>query len=365
MQTVDPDVAREVWEWVRGKRWCPPGDLQQPSYTFPLGATQILLLQVGENLVQVPVTSDLEDASASPIFWGEWAVLARVDAGTRAALLQASRKVRPLGAEQSNTSVLLEGGRERLIAKIFRVLHAGDHPEVELPNALRGWEGVPALVAHLDLPGGVCSGVVSEAIEDATDGFDYFRSGVYDPDAARALGRTVAAMHERLYTAFGAGPESTPAKRLNTNDVPEEFGDSLAVFAEPLRDAVTETARIHGDLHLGQCLRKPDGSWVVLDFEGEPLRPLSERTEPDSPLRDVAGVLRSFDYALEPTARDAAQSEFLAGYGEQIDPDILNVYEIEKALYELRYEQQFRPHMAHIPLAALRRKLGPYERMDT
>ena len=143
--------------------------------------------------------------------------------------------------------------------------------------------------------------------------------------------------------------------------------------------------RIHGDYHLGQVLRTLDDDFAILDFEGEPSRPLEERRAKASPLRDVAGMLRSFDYAAEtlrrangadPVAVDAwyraARDAFMAGYDDTVagdavlrrgwDPDsrpaVLAAFEVHKALYEARYELNNRPDWLDIPLNALRRIAG-------
>ena len=131
--------------------------------------------------------------------------------------------------------------------------------------------------------------------------------------------------------------------------------------------------RIHGDLHLGQVLAAPGRGWVLLDFEGEPLRPLAQRSRPDSPLRDVAGMLRSLDYAAGAVAlehdRDVtdwssrAREAFLAGYtqGAGIRAEdaslrvLLAAFEADKAVYEALYEARNRPDWLPIPLSALER----------
>ena len=134
--------------------------------------------------------------------------------------------------------------------------------------------------------------------------------------------------------------------------------------------------RTHGDLHLGQTMLSPRG-WVVLDFEGEPARPLPERRQKRSPLRDVAGMLRSFSYVTagarcsvapkRPTDwEDRARERFLVGYqravdrsllppGQQATEQLLAVFELEKAVYELRYELNNRPDWVAIPVAGILR----------
>ena len=136
--------------------------------------------------------------------------------------------------------------------------------------------------------------------------------------------------------------------------------------------------RIHGDYHLGQVLLAQN-DFVIIDFEGEPARPLAERRGKSSPLRDVAGMLRSLAYAAE-TARSRgtdpptgweheARSAFLSGYASAIDPALLpasagererllTACELEKALYELRYELDNRPDWVHVPIAGILRLLA-------
>ena len=135
--------------------------------------------------------------------------------------------------------------------------------------------------------------------------------------------------------------------------------------------------QVHGDYHLGQVLHSPVRGWVLLDFEGEPLRPLSERLEPDLALRDVAGMTRSFDYAAQHATvglspgdprraaalawSSEARDAFLAGYGDGggehilADPRLLRALELDKAMYEAVYETLNRPTWVDIPMSAVRR----------
>jgi trehalose synthase-fused probable maltokinase len=136
--------------------------------------------------------------------------------------------------------------------------------------------------------------------------------------------------------------------------------------------------RTHGDYHLGQTLYTPRG-WVILDFEGEPARPLIERRQKRSPLRDVAGMLRSFAYATSAIEilhgrkapedfEERAREQFLGHYFSSIDPtlmpggeaainNLLSIFELEKAIYELRYELNNRPDWTPIPVAGIVRLL--------
>ncbi|HET9074940.1 MAG TPA: hypothetical protein VFN48_10200, partial [Solirubrobacteraceae bacterium] len=152
--------------------------------------------------------------------------------------------------------------------------------------------------------------------------------------------------------------------------------ERLAEF--PRLSSVGRFIRIHGDLHLGQTLARPDGTWVVLDFEGEPARALTQRRMKRSALRDVASMLRSFAYAAAAVQRaggpDAADVEararetFLSTYlhevdasllppGEQSVENLLNIFELEKAIYELGYELDNRPDWVAIPVAGIERLL--------
>jgi trehalose synthase-fused probable maltokinase len=149
----------------------------------------------------------------------------------------------------------------------------------------------------------------------------------------------------------------------------EEVRERLRLIATP--GSVGRIIRTHGDYHLGQVLWA-DGDWVLLDFEGEPARSLPERRRKRSPLRDVAGMLRSFAYAASaagagPGWEERARGEFLEGYLGAIDQKVipsgdalervLAIFELEKAVYELRYELDNRPDWVHIPVAGIQRLL--------
>ena len=160
---------------------------------------------------------------------------------------------------------------------------------------------------------------------------------------------------------------------------------ALTPYAERIRAVYAAAAaaewpplqRVHGDLHLGQVLHTRTNGWVLLDFEGEPLRPITERRSPDLAVRDVAGMLRSFDYVSGAVAEDdgatvrawviAAQEAFLDGYAATVGtgpgaPDtLLAAFELDKAVYEAIYETRNRPDWIGIPLAAIGR-LAPLDR---
>jgi trehalose synthase-fused probable maltokinase len=318
---------------------------------------------------------------------------------------------RPIASEQSNSSVVFG---ENAILKVYRRVEAGVNPELEMLRFLgeRGFRHVPELLGWYEYegrPADATLGVVQEFIADGRDGWELVLDGLAgDPDSLleplRALGRTVGEMHTVL-ASDPTDPVFAPEERGNESlalytasldeaieraflDLPEdERLEPIAHRGEELRDQLRDLAgiggagmaiRVHGDLHLGQVLRS-DRGWTILDFEGEPARPLPERRTKSSPLRDVAGLLRSLAYAplaarlqrdADPPAEweQRARVEFLDGYLDAIDPtllpatkreidQLLAIYELEKAVYELNYELNNRPDWVEIPVAGITRLL--------
>ncbi|WP_193107149.1 phosphotransferase [Brachybacterium sp. FME24] len=302
---------------------------------------------------------------------------------------------RLLTGEQSNTSMIIETeGATPMILKLFRVLQHGQNPDVVLQRALTaaGSARVPALVGSASLRAGEVRTHSLFAQEFLPGVQDAWRAALrlavagedFD-DAARALGATVAEVHRDLATALGAiGTDTTLAAEMVTQmrrriaeisqELPQVAAHRRAL--ETLLDAASDVPwppmqRIHGDLHLGQVLWAPERGWVLVDFEGEPLRPLEQRSRPDSPLRDVAGMLRSLDYVAGAVAHEhatdasawaaASRAAFLEGYsqvaGMATDGPALHVllaaFEADKAVYEALYEARNRPDWLPIPLAAL------------
>ena len=205
-------------------------------------------------------------------------------------------------------------------------------------------------------------------------------------DDARGLGLATAELHADMATAFGARPMSATQLAELAAQMNGKLSEAIAMvpdlasYEARIRSAFAAVARltgpvtvqrIHGDYHLGQVLRGPQG-WVALDFEGEPAVPLAVRRAPAPALRDVAGMLRSFDYAArhqlvghpdaEPLAAVAGewarqcQTAFCEGYaaGGGTDPDghgtLLRALSLEKAVYEVVYEYRHRPTWLSIPL---------------
>jgi len=330
-----------------------------------------------------------------------------------------------LGAEQSNTSLVYG---EESILKVFRRLSPGPNPDLEVTTALArlgspqvaeplGWietrlEGVPTSL-----------GILSRYLRLATDGWTLAATSVRDLYAAvgdandrdqndmaagersgrvraadaggdfagesRRLGIATAQVHADLAAALGTDQLGTDAtgelteRMFRKLDLAVAAVPELAKHVDMISDAYSQLAklsgpfpvqRVHGDYHLGQVLRTETG-WVVLDFEGEPATPLAQRRARSSPLRDVAGMLRSFDYAarhqlighpgqavLNDAARDWVRrnaSAFCAGYAEAggLDPVanqvLLRALQLDKAVYEVLYEARHRPSWLPIPLDSL------------
>lgn len=308
---------------------------------------------------------------------------------------------RVLSGEQSNTSLIVETeGASPLILKLFRVLQDGQNPDVVLQGALTaaGSRRVPALVGSATV---AVAGIRTHSlfaqeflpgVEDAWRvALRLAAAGEDFREAARQLGATVAEVHRDLADSLGTAA-ADPAlvretigqmrKRLSAiaAEVPQvavhqaRIENLLAAAAEMAWPALQ---RIHGDLHLGQVLLVPDRGWVLVDFEGEPLRPLAQRSLPDSPLRDVAGMLRSFDYVAGAVGAESgtdasawaadARTAYLQGYAHaagwaDADPAtgvLLAAFEADKAVYEALYEARNRPDWLPIPLAALARISAP------
>lgn len=332
----------------------------------------------------------------------------------------------PLTGEQSNSSLRFD---DTAIMKLFRKVSPGVNPDIEIHEELTraGSEHVAELYGWIEaeLDGEVLQlAMLQEFLSTAADGFELatgsVRTALVDPhlsvpesggdfggEAAR-LGEALADVHAALRERFPSQRRDAAATAQLARDMTARLERArgavpeLQPYVQRLRavyDAVAtldglDVQRVHGDLHLGQTLRTSHG-WRIVDFEGEPGRPFAERSLPDSPWRDVAGMLRSFDYAPgvvemplaggpwedqeEPLRADRAReweqiarSHFLRAYvtalgpgepdaGEGLDPAsraLLDAYEADKAVYEALYEKRNRPSWVAIPLAALERIAG-------
>jgi maltokinase len=312
-----------------------------------------------------------------------------------------------LTGEQSNTSLVFG---ESAIFKVFRRVAPGPNPDLEVAAALAelgsthiaepyGWvetriDGATTVLA-----------ILSRYLRAASDGWSLAATSVRDlyadtetPAAqaggdfageAERLGVATAQVHADLAVAFGTselGPDAIrelAEQMFRRLDLAIAAVPELAAYADKIGDAFSKLAkltepvaaqRVHGDYHLGQVMRTQSG-WVVLDFEGEPASPLAQRRARSSPLRDVAGMLRSFDYAarhqllthpgraaLAPAAGDWVRRNgeaFCAGYATAggVDPErnsvLLRALVLDKAVYEVIYEARNRPNWLAIPLESI------------
>lgn len=347
-----------------------------------------------------------------------------------AARLAAARAEPPKagGLEQSNTAIRYGGA---VLLKLFRKLQAGANPDEEIGRFLTaaGFRSVPEPLGAIRLVDGdgtaTLAGFAQAFVANDGDGWgwllDRLRAAQRDASAAddtaaaiADLGRTTAELHVAL-----ASPTADPAfavesaaaveiaelrasaeasmdeslaaldrRRANLGAAERAASDRVLAARDRLRARLAGFAaeqglgriRVHGDYHLGQTLRAAAGGWILIDFEGEPARPLAERRQKTSPLKDVAGMLNSFGYARgallqgDSTNADAleawensARDAFLHAYRQAVaasavalvptdDVDFqraLAAWELDKALYEVRYELANRPDWLSIPLARL------------
>jgi trehalose synthase-fused probable maltokinase len=319
--------------------------------------------------------------------------------------------VRPMGVEQSNSSLVFG---DHVVAKLFRKLEPGLNPELEMLRFLsaHAFENIAPLYGWAEYEGDSLTttlAVVQRFFGDGTGGWELALEEITrEPDALlerlAALGEVTARMHTVLGSdaadpTFAPEEPSQEALPLLTATVDEDIERVFARLPDqPVLEPIAGTGqdvqerlamlttigtggrviRTHGDYHLGQTLLTPRG-WVILDFEGEPGRSLPERRQKRSPLRDVAGMLRSFAYLASAAQiqrgveapdgwEERARETFLAHYLEHVEPNLLPhgeqaiknllaIFELEKAVYELRYELDNRPEWVSIPVAGIKRLL--------
>jgi maltokinase len=214
--------------------------------------------------------------------------------------------------------------------------------------------------------------MASQYFTGSVNGVMMATAGDLDAGESYRLGEAVASVHADLAAALGTSTATVPVDRMRQRlasaviSVPRlaEYIPAIEERYGALAGEPIGVQRIHGDLHLGQVLRTPH-RWLLIDFEGEPGALPAQRREPDSPLRDVAGMLRSFAYATaDPAVADRTSAAFCDGYGHRsgIDPRehaaVLAGYELDKAVYETAYAAQYRPDWLHVPLGAIARLVG-------
>lgn len=315
-----------------------------------------------------------------------------------------SPRVRRIAAEQSNTSLVFD---EKVILKLIRKLDFGHNPEWEMGQFLRkrGFRYTPPLLGGIVLEGELLStvAVVHEFVQVESDGWAWMLEQLREPSPSqdalgevRKLGERLGELHAVLASdsddpAFAPEPIGSEDLQRWASSITGELGTTINAATRKLpdlalrRDALVERIqrmavappsgmkiRIHGDLHLGQTLRT-GGEWLIFDFEGEPSRPFVMRREKYMPLRDVAGMLRSFAYACATVELEGApegerlapvRRAFLEGYRARVPAELLpsdegsfnvmlETMELEKLLYELRYEVNHRPDWVKIPARVL------------
>jgi trehalose synthase-fused probable maltokinase len=322
-----------------------------------------------------------------------------------------SAPVRLMGVEQSNSSIVFD---ERIVLKVFRKLEPGVNPELEVLRFLtyREFPNIAPLYGWYDYEGTAFAatlGVAQAFLPDAVGGWELALAELATSpetflERLGSLGTVTAQLHNTLASdagdpAFAPEEPSQEALGLLTATVDEDIeriflrlpdDPRLAPIAgrgQDVRERLATRAQIgvtgrvirtHGDYHLGQTLHTPRG-WVIIDFEGEPARALPERRQKRSPLRDVAGMLRSFAYVTSAAEilqgrqapegyEERMREQFLAAYFAAVDPtlvpageaaivNLLSIFELEKAIYELRYELDNRPDWISIPVAGIARLL--------
>ena len=360
--------------------------------------------------------------------------------GAKALVVPATANVSVGSAEQSNTSIVID---ELAILKLFRKLESGEHPEVELTRFLTvdmGFAHTPVLLGVIrfeDDAGSTVAAMLQEYLPKSVDAWrfalersrGYFAEAKGEPQnnflaEAERLGSITREMHDAL--ARGTSPDLAPEqvterhlerwardahrwiegslmlldRQLTAKGLPKarvaeadallrrrsHYDASVDEIMRTLGGDAGLAIRIHGDYHLGQVLRTARDDFMIIDFEGEPARSLAERRQKASPLRDVAGMLRSFAYAAATLGMEAktldvptrelrvarwerdTREAFLRGYlgegqgnGNRFPLPaflshiraLLRLFETEKAFYELAYELNNRPDWAWIPMRGI------------
>ncbi|HET6288388.1 MAG TPA: phosphotransferase [Amycolatopsis sp.] len=399
---VDQDGRREPYQLLVGRRTHPP-EIASTSWIGADGELNAYEASGDADLTSVLLELMARGGQVGTLSFEHEAGV-ELDTGLRA---------RPITSEQSNTSLVYGG---QYILKLFRKLSPGENKDLVLHRALQkiGSKHIARPLGSItgELNGEPTTvGMLQRFVPDAVDGWAMATTSVRDLMAsqdrhaeevggdfageAERLGRAVAEVHADLAKALGSEAADAAelertvramVARLETvaGQVPElaEHAPMLRRAFEKLRGVSADAVPmqyIHGDLHLGQVLRTVNG-WLLIDFEGEPAAPVEERQALRSPLRDVAGMLRSFDYAaqqmlvgqpddveLEQQAAEWAarnRAAFYKGYAvaradTSVSPgdqdELLRAFELDKAIYEVAYEYANRPDWLGVPLASIAR----------
>jgi maltokinase len=427
--------TEELREWIEEQRWyasksrsvaalevverLPLGDpgleLALVQTRFQTGTHELYQLLLGEDTFDAIDRPErtielvhLMDASAEmDAAQGRFAFYR---AGSLPALGE-SVSARPIGVEQSNSSIVFD---DRVVLKVYRKLEPGINPELEMLRFLttHEFDAIAPLYGWYDYDGQALAatlGLAQQFLPEAIEGWELALERIVTApewllDRLGELGDATAQMHNVLASdasdpAFAPEEPSQQSLSLLTATVDEDIerifarlpdDERVAEIAgrgQDVRERLAARAqlgaggrviRTHGDYHLGQTLYAQHG-WVIIDFEGEPARPLPERRAKRSPLRDIAGMLRSFAYATSaveiqrarqapPEFEQQARERFLDHYLAAVDSALLpagdaamrnqlSIFELEKAIYELQYELDNRPDWVPIPVAGIRRLL--------
>ena len=412
-----PDhIDRPLEEWVTEQRWFASKSREVASVTVleRIGLSESPALEI--ELVETRFHAGTHELyqllpgedDGLPLLAGMLGSQATIDGVSFHGGVEPTGDIRAIGAEQSNSSIVFG---ERQVLKVFRRVEPGLHPELEMLRFLstRGFANIATLTGWYDYSGDLMQatlGIMQEFIGGARDGWEL---ALDDPLGVLAripeLGAATGEMHSVLASdlsdhAFAPEEPGAEALSLLTATIDEQIEQAfldlpddhpavapIAGRGEEVRDRLQAMSHVgvggrlirhHGDYHLGQTMLR-DAGWIILDFEGEPARSLLARRRKRSPLRDVAGMLRSFAYAASATEllrgvpapagwEDEARSAFLDAYMETVDPTLLPagrpatdkllaIFELEKAVYELRYELNNRPDWVPIPVAGIARLL--------
>jgi len=309
--------------------------------------------------------------------------------------------VRPAGLDQTNSAVIVD---DAYVLKLYRRIEDGPGVEAELLEVLEreGFDAAPRLRGRVD-HGGATLAIVTDYIPSPGDGWDLAAAALgagdpaWLPQRARRLGEVTGDMHAALASVLEPALAATAPAADAIDTLAAGLEDELGQLAgSPIDDRVEElrglvrelsaaaappelVSRIHGDYHLAQVLWAERGDWVVIDLEGEPTRPLAERRRRGFALRDVAGMTGSFAYAgnasrllgavVPPDGwEESCRTAFLEGWRSTVDrrlvpateigtAGLLGLFELQKLLYELRYELAHRPDWLGVPLAGLEQVL--------